>query len=54
MPQAQKDAISRGLKEYYKTHNGPWKGKKKSKELRDSISRSLKKYWKSRKTEVIA
>lgn len=35
LSQEQKDAISRGMKEYYRTHHGPWKAVKRDKKFRD-------------------
>ncbi|MGH9927485.1 MAG: NUMOD3 domain-containing DNA-binding protein, partial [Nitrososphaeraceae archaeon] len=45
--EAQKDAISLGMKEYYGTHHGPWKGKKRNKKFKDSVSESLKRAYRN-------
>lgn len=42
MPDDFKEKISRGLKKYYKTHDGPWKGKARSEETKKKISLKLK------------
>jgi len=47
--QAQRKAISSGVKKYYKTHDGPWKGTKHSEVTKKRISKGLKRYWKAKK-----
>jgi hypothetical protein len=42
LPQHHKEAISRGMKRYYTTHDVPWKGQLRSDEFKNKVSEGLK------------
>jgi hypothetical protein len=42
-----KQKISKSLKKYYETHDGPWKNVKRNQEFKNSVSRTLKRLYRN-------